>query len=264
MFNGILIGDTELENYEKEIVGTENKFNENEPVVYGGIKINPKEAELLCLPPDHTIYPKIDLEEFDTDMEKCIIKCTWEAVREQRKVEENKVMEEVSGESVKNQNYENYDKFYDPKKKSLNFRNLKPTDFKYNKRVIIADPEDDLEEIRRNNLKNELRQVVVEYKKEHCEKFGNIRENNLSESQLKDIKKLKNRMKNEGLAGGETDKTGKLTLDTLENISKKMNKHIKDDKVLGDKEFRRLESTVNRHMVFWVKMLKPIWGNRRN
>ena len=55
-------------------------------------------------------------------------------------------------------------------------------------------------------------------------------------------------MKRENLACTETDKTGKLTLDTLENISRKMDKHIKDDKVINEKEFKKLENNLNRHM----------------
>ena len=82
-------------------------------------------------------------------------------------------------------------------------------------------------------------------------------ENNTDKKQLKDIKELKSRMKLEGLACGETDKTGKMTLDTLENIKKKMEKHIKDDKILNGKEVKRLESKLNRHMSFWVQFLKP-------
>ena len=82
-------------------------------------------------------------------------------------------------------------------------------------------------------------------------------ENNLSKTQLKEIKNFKSRMDKEGLACGETDKTGKETLDTLENMSKKMDKHIKDDKVLNEKEVKKLENKLNRHMTFWVSILKP-------
>ena len=57
---------------------------------------------------------------------------------------------------------------------------------------------------------------MIKYRNENCDKSGNIIENNLDKKQLKDIKNLKKRMKKEGLAAGETDKTGKLTLDTLE------------------------------------------------
>ena len=36
-----------------------------------------------------------------------------------------------------------------------------------------------------------------------------------------------------------------------------MDKHIKDDKVISDKEFKKLENNLNRHMDFWTKILKP-------
>ena len=44
-----------------------------------------------------------------------------------------------------------------------------------------------------------------------------------------------------------------MTLDTLENISKKMDKHNKDDKVLNEKEVQNLKNKLNRHMTFWLK-----------
>ena len=152
-------------------------------------------------------------------------------MKEQRKFEEDKALEEVSGEIKSNEEDEHFNKVYDNERKSLDMRNIKPTDFKNNKRVVLPDLDDDTVEIKRNNLKNELRQVVMEYKKEHCDKSGNVLDNNLSKTQLKEIKNLKSRMDKEGLVCGETDKTGKMTLDTLENISKKMEKHIKDDKI---------------------------------
>ena len=52
---------------------------------------------------------------------------------------------------------------------------------------MIPEPDDDAEEIRRNNLKSELNQVVVKYKNEHCDTFGNLLDNSLSKSQPKDI-----------------------------------------------------------------------------
>ena len=55
----------------------------------------------------------------------------------------------------------------------------------------------------------------------------------------------------------EEKKPGKLTLDTLENMSNKMEKHIKDDKVVNEKEIKTLENRLNRHMEFWIGILKP-------
>ena len=238
---------------------TKKNENRNKAIVYAGIEVNENEQDIICLPPDHTVFPKIDIEEFNTDMEKCVIKCNWEANREQREAEEKKDIEEVS-EEIKSQG-ETYDNEIDDKK-GLDFRNLRATDFRNNKRVVLPDLDDDPEEIRRNNLRNELRQVVLKYKNENCDKLGNLIDNNLSETKLKDIRNLKCRMKKEGLVCGETDKTGKLTLDTLENISKKMDKHIKEDKTLNEKEIRKLENNLNRHMEFWVNILKPGENNK--
>ena len=76
--------------------------------------------------------------------------------------------------------------------------------------------------MKRKNLKAELKNIVIKYRNENCDKSGNIIENNLDKKQLKDIKNLKKRMKKEGLAAGETDNTGKLTLYTLENVVEKL------------------------------------------
>ena len=139
---------------------------------------------------------------------------------------------------------------------------MKPTDFKNNKRVVLPKLDDDQDQIRRNYLRNELRKVVTGYKDKHCDKFGNLVDNNLPKTHLKGIKNLKSRMKEERLACGETDKTGRLTLDTLENISKKMDKHIKEDKIINEKHVKKIENELNRHMEFWVRILQP--GQKNN
>ena len=63
------------------------------------------------MPPDHAIFPKVNMEEFDTEMEKCVIKCIWQANKEQRKAEEEKAMKEVSEEIVakSEEDYKVYD-----------------------------------------------------------------------------------------------------------------------------------------------------------
>ena len=53
-----------------------------------------------------------------------------------------------------------------------------------------------------------------------------------------------------------------MTLDTLENTIKKMDKHIKDDRVLNVKEVRKLENKLNRHMEYWSRILNP--GQKQN
>ena len=87
--------------------------------------------------------------------------------------------------------------------------------------------------------------------------FGNILDNNISKTQMKNLKKLKSRIKQENLICSQTDKTGKMTLDTLENVTKKMKKHIQNDKVINEKEVKSLENKLNSHMESWIKILQP-------
>ena len=104
-------------------------------------------------------------------------KANWEKTREQRKQEElNK----------KNENDDATEKVSNEATNVIDFRNYRATDLKNNKRIVIPNPDaNDEEEIRRNNVKKELEKVFVNYMNEHCDKFGNMNENNLSEKQVK-------------------------------------------------------------------------------
>ena len=180
---------------------------------------------------------ELSLEKFETELEKCMIKATWESNRESRKQEKEKV--DIENEnSEKANNTEENDKVYDHKTKTLDLRNLKATDLKNNKRVILPINHDDEKEIKRNNVVGELKRIFKEFTNKHCDRFGNLKENNLSEEKRNTIKDLKKKIKEEELVCYKTDKTGYLALDTQENFANKMEKHIENDKVVSDKEVK--------------------------
>ena len=64
----------------------DDKDDKTEKVpIYGGIKdLSEDQEEVLQLPPNHRFYPKLKLEEFKTELEKCIIKANWQKTRAQR------------------------------------------------------------------------------------------------------------------------------------------------------------------------------------
>jgi hypothetical protein len=211
---GIIVGDKLLEKMEDK-----HEDGKDKVPIYGVIKdLTEDQKEVLQLPPNQRTYPKLKLDDFKTELEKCVIKANWQKTNEQRKQENlNK----------KNENDNVTDEVPDETKNVIDFRNLRATDLKNNKRVVIPNPDDDdEEEIRRNNVKKELEKVYVNYMSEHCDKFGNMNENNLSDKQVNAIKSLKEKMKNDNLVCFETDKTGKFALDRKENYVKKMRKHI--------------------------------------
>ena len=96
--------------------------------------------------PNHRIYPRLDLENFETELEKAAIKANWEKLRKERSIEEKRKAIETGGN--------NKDlKTFDEKENVLDFRNLKATDMKRNKRININEMKDEEEEIRMNTEK---------------------------------------------------------------------------------------------------------------
>jgi hypothetical protein len=68
------------------------------------------------------------LDDFKTELEKCVIKANWQKTIEQRRQEEvNK----------KNENDDDTDDLPNETKNTINFTNLRGTDLKNNKRIII-------------------------------------------------------------------------------------------------------------------------------
>ena len=55
----------------------------------------------------------------------------------------------------------------------------------------------------------------------------------------------------------------KLIKQELENVCEKMKKHTKDDKILNEKQVKKLENKLNRHMEFWSGILKPGEKNKQ-
>ena len=81
--------------------------------------------------------------------------------------------------------------------------------------------------------------TVDEYMKTSCDKSGKLKSSNLSNSSEKSLKVLKKRISDENLTVYETDKTGRLVVDTLDNYEHKMQKHIiNDEKKINDERFK--------------------------
>ena len=82
---------------------------------------------------------------------------------------------------------------------------------------------DSIREMRKNeeDKVKEEKEVVLKYLSEHCDKYGNILDNNLNENQLDTIKKLKKKITGENLVCYKTDKQETLLLTPLKIIAKR-------------------------------------------
>ena len=147
---GVLVGDNELQEFKETNENSENCENH---VVYANIALNVREKQLLNHPPDHAIYPKIDLEMIETEIDKGNVKCVWSENKENIENEAKKKEAEDDGDhepSIRQEGYHDFGK--------------KPsTDWKSNKRVVIPEDLDEENEIRKNFVKNELMNVAKDF-----------------------------------------------------------------------------------------------------
>ena len=70
----------------------------NKAIIYDNVEVTDAEKEILTLPPEHAIFPGVNLNEMETDIEKCMIQCNWEDIKEgTEKEKKNREAEESSG-----------------------------------------------------------------------------------------------------------------------------------------------------------------------
>ena len=79
---------------------------------------------------------------------------------------------------------------------------------------------------------------------------------NLSAEQKRGLKSLRKKQKDEQIVIFQTDKSGKMSIDTPENYIEAARPHIEKDTIITEKEYEDIEKLVNAHSAFWVNMLK--------
>ena len=239
---GVLVGDNELQEFKENNEKSENCEN---LVVYANIALNVREKHVLNHPPDHAIYPRLNLEMIETEIDKGNVKCVWSEKNENIEKEAKNKEAEDDGEhefSIRQEGYHDFGK--------------KPsTEWKFNKRVIIPEDLDEENEIRKNFVKNELMNVAKDYIEKNCDEKGNIKNSNFDKQKTQDLKNIKKRLDKDDLTIYTTDKTGKFVIDSLENVKHKMEKHIKSDKIVTKKQIKKVENHINQKTKRWIHIL---------
>ena len=136
MYKGVAKGDDKLEEFEKEHA-LKNDLEGNDKVcVYDGVELHINQKEILAFPLQQTRYPKLNVETFERELEKCVVNEKWQKLREMREKEERlanvEIVDCVDKDPAELEECSNI--VYRLSDKVMDFRNLKATDMKGNKR----------------------------------------------------------------------------------------------------------------------------------
>ena len=206
---------------------------DSKPKCYGGVQLKKNEYHILSLPPKFALYEEVNIDRCEAEIEKGMAKLRWN----RRKEEEKEKREREWA--------------YDSERNTMNFRNLRPTEMRYNKRVFLPSKMAEEEEIKVMNLKNEMMKKIQNY----CEQEKDVMKmSNLKQSEIKGLKSIKTKMKN-NLVVSQTDKSGKFSVDTKDNYVECMKVHIDNDEEITEEDHLRVQKEANAHSTFWVKIL---------
>ena len=212
----------------------------SEPKCYGGCSIDEKEKKILSLPPKFAVCNGVNTTQCEAEIEKGLAKRRWTKRKQFEMDGENKDQTEEERRAV-----------YDIKSKTFDFCSMKATDLPFNKRVHLPEPLEEESEIAIRNLKVKLNQLTAEYVEgERLDKWNNLRKD-----EREGLVSLKKKVQTQENVVFQTDKSGRFSVDNLENYKAASQSHIVDSIIITKDEHDRLQQLVNWHSVSWVRIL---------
>ncbi len=240
-FNGITIKDQELgEEYKKECK------------IYGGLEVSEKEKAAASLTPKHTVYRNINIMEGEAEIEKGLTKYRWKDISKEKEV----IIQQNEELRKERENEEYRDDAFDFKNNVFDYRNSRSTNLPFNARTCMPPKLKDEKEVPLQELKLKLTNITKDYAKKNKNE-----KKNLSDNEKEGIKSLIERRDNKEIVIFQTDKSGKFSIDSTENYVASSRVHFQDETITME-EAREIETEVNAHAVFWVRMMKA--GENQN
>ena len=111
-------------------------------------------------------------------------------------------------------------------------------------------------EIIMQNIRDKMLYKVKEYKENKCNSKGWIKKKNVSAAEDRGLKEIREKVKDKEYVVFKTDKSGKLSADTVQNYEETLQEHVQDDTKISAKKVRDLERKCNSHLKQFNKMFR--------
>ena len=235
------------------------------------IELDEDEKSVLLLGPKYCILKNLCEESFEREVEECVIKYRWELKKNEREEDEIKRFGEDIMENINcifdEEELEQHDEdklmeeakarmVFDEEGMSFNFARKRVTDIKGNSRVILPKKAKNFElKAKLEMLRTECMGIFRQYLRENCGKYGK-QKSNLTKSQLKGLKSLKQRIDNAEIVVVPTDKIGNFAIMTHETYILSGMKHTRDDIEVGWEVLEESQKEVNGHVAMLLKIFK--------
>ena len=220
---GVRYRDTDL--------GEDFNDKNEDPVIYGGVQLSDEAKSAARLNPKMMVYTKINSFDQEVAIEKGINIVRYSCMND-RGVNDGDAADIRVTDPL------------DLANKTLNMGNVYNTDLPTCQYYIPPRPASLDIETCLQTAREELLKVTNNYIK----KTEGKAQSNLTEDEKKGIKELKAMVANKEAVIFKTDKTSKLSIDTLENYSEELKTHTVSDSVIDRDEVERIEKKMNQNL----------------
>ena len=240
----------------------------NQPRIYGGITLEENQKNLLHKNPKYMIHRNINELEMEVEIEKEVAKARYELMRRNEESSSEESEDEEGSNSPEMRRDTNKSTKSKQRKKRrrcpnidankvLQYSNLRATDFSTVPRLMEPEHGTIAQESVIERTKDRLLEVVKQYKREKCNKKGEIKNGNLQTVEKAALSQIKKDIKEKKMVVFTTDKSGRFTVDTPDNYKKAVIKHTQnDEEVEEEKKIKQIEGKINQHMKQFNKMFR--------
>ena len=256
----------------EQIIVKDQQLDENfdsSARTYGGVTLSTNEQHLLRLPPKFAIYNKIDIKDCEVEIEAGLTKIRWNRRNQNENPRDKNTESTVTSvipmrkeKIITGLQSEIDAKDNGPEERSrpveiapdghtvLDMGHLRPTDLPFNKRVFLPQPLDKEEETKLQKCKIELISAAQNYIES---KKRNTTTTNLTMAEINGLKEIKRR---EECVISVTDKSGRFTVDSVNNYEKTGETHCNRDENISTEDHLKAQKEMNAHSTMWLRILK--------
>ena len=198
----------------------------------------------MSLPPKTTTYPSVDIVKVEMEVEKTLVKLRWEA---QSRTQHTRDQLQGDHRSEKEKHLE--DQVVDPATRTINLAKMRATDFSTSRDTCVPDLGSKEQEQSLQDMKSHFMNITKKYIAKHCDPKGKPRDDPIPKEVHQGIKEVADIVKGGTHVYFKTDKSGKGSLNSIENYYESASKHTGEDPIVGPEVLRTNEITLNCHTV---------------
>jgi hypothetical protein len=206
---------------------------------YGDTTTSEQERSILKLPPKYGLMKRVNVTSTVIEVEKCFNGMRWNHII----AEQDEETGEAGDTTVPKE-------FHDKEENEMDINRLKPTDLPFNHKVCMPRAIGLEKEVTFQKLKNEIRDIAVDMNKKTKDN------SNLQEDETKGLKELKQRQDDEEIVCFQTDKSGRWSVDSIQNYKLSTEKHLQTGaKKITLEEYEVSEEELNCHTKALLRMM---------